>query len=163
MKKTESENVLMGITTKRFVLILIILIIPSFYLLSMHFRGLDVRKDSFFGESLADIPFKYNPSKNLAVTQSIAIKNAELVHHVYIFKFHGVFYTKKLIFKFKGDAICDDYTSETANSWINWDGDHQLKINVNINTIQQVFIKEENYDNIQINYSYYSKSCEKMQ
>lgn len=139
----------------------LMLVISSCYLLSMHVRGLDVRKDPFLGEAMADIPFKYNPSGNLAVTQSIFIKNGKLMHHVYIFKFYGVFYNKKLVFKFKGDAICDDYNTENINSWINWHGDNKLKIDVNANTLQQVFVKEEDYDGIQIDYSYYFKSCEK--
>ncbi|STY82418.1 Uncharacterised protein [Moraxella veridica] len=152
----------MRIRIRRFILITAILIIPSYYLLSMYTRGLDIRKDSILGEAIADIPFKYNPSRNLAVTQSISIKNGKLVHYVYIFKFHGVFYNKKLIFSFKGDATCGDYNSENVNSWINWHGDSKLKININSNTLQKVLIKEENYDNVQIDYSYYFESCNRM-
>ncbi|VEG13949.1 Uncharacterised protein [Moraxella cuniculi] len=149
----------MKISFVRLAIIVFILIVFGFYFASMKIRGLDVRKDSYFGESMGDIPFKYNSTRKVAVTQSVTIKSGEVIHSVYIFKFYGVFYRKKLVFKFRGSPICNNYSSQTVNSWLVWESDKKLKMSININTIQEIFLQKKDYKNVRINYQYYSKSC----
>ncbi|OBX76552.1 hypothetical protein A9306_10005 [Moraxella atlantae] len=115
-------------------------------------RGLDFRKDSFFSESMGNIPFKYNYSKDWAVTQSITIKNSEVIHSVYLFKFYGFFYRKELIFKFIEDDTIGDYSSEQANSWLNWNENDEL--NINIKSAKKIYVKENKFGTIKINYPF---------
>ncbi|WP_377028379.1 hypothetical protein [Moraxella marmotae] len=122
----------------------------SFYTASMMARELDFRKDSFFGESMGGVPFKYNFSKNAAVTQSIVIKNHVIVHRVYLFKFYGFFYQKKLIFMFEEGDNWHDYHAKSANSWLAWRSDDQLIIATP--STKKITVQEYDADGIQINY-----------
>ncbi|WP_156629293.1 hypothetical protein [Faucicola atlantae] len=133
-------------------IMLCIVIFLGFYSASMTLRGLDFRKDSFFGESMGDIPFKYNNSRDFAITQSIVIKNSDIVHSVYLFKFYGFFYKKELIFKFIENDSSVSYSSQQANSWLNWNGNYQLDIK--IKSVKKIYVKKDKIHNIKINYLY---------